>query len=233
MHERQAHHNKAHDTPSYAHKTHDPASPALERKIAQVSVRLARPDAPYQDPEVAAGWARHHRLFKFNPNHDELGRFDYGSGGRDADGRSVTTPNRSTVIITDPDGHTEVRSGGSQSWRNNNPGNIRSGPFATRQGAIGEANGFAVFASEQDGQSALNALLSNSKYSNMTINSAIATYSPSSENDPVSHAENISRISGLPGDRLISSLSQDEFFRLTSAIKIAEGFKPGSVSKHD
>jgi|GEM_PF-4206417 len=93
MNEHKAQHHKAHELPSYAHKTHDPTHSALERKIAQVSVRLARPDAPYQDPEIAAGWARHHRLFKFNPNHDERGRFDFGSGGRDSQSAPTTSPN--------------------------------------------------------------------------------------------------------------------------------------------
>ncbi len=58
----------------------------LERKVASLAPRLARPEAPYQDREVAAGWLRHQALLKFNPNHDERGRFDFGGGGGDGDG---------------------------------------------------------------------------------------------------------------------------------------------------
>ena len=208
----------------------------LERKVASLVTRFARPEAPYQDREVAAGWLRHHELVKFNPNHDERGRFDFGSGGGSSGstngGAKVSTLDRLTANITHSDGHTEVRTGGSQSWRNNNPGNIRYGPFARSQGAIGSANGFAVFASEQEGQNALNVLMSGSTYSAMTINAAIEKYAPSNENDSVSHAANITRISGLSGNRTIGDLTHEEFLRLTDAIKIAEGFKPGTISKH-
>jgi len=58
----------------------------LERKVASLVTRLARPEAPYQDREVAAGWLRHHELVKFNRNHDERGRFDFGGGRGDGDG---------------------------------------------------------------------------------------------------------------------------------------------------
>jgi hypothetical protein len=34
------------------------------------------------------------------------------------------------------DGSKEEWSGGTQAWRNNNPGNIRSGGYTDRQGAI-------------------------------------------------------------------------------------------------
>lgn len=53
----------------------------LERKVTGISPRLALPEAPYQDREVAAGWRRHQVRLKFNPNHDARGRFDFGSGG--------------------------------------------------------------------------------------------------------------------------------------------------------
>ena len=54
---------------------------SLERKVTGLSPRLALPEAPYHDREIAAGWLRLHRMLKFNPNHDPRGRFDFGGGG--------------------------------------------------------------------------------------------------------------------------------------------------------
>ncbi len=65
----------------------------LERKLTGISPRLALPEAPYQDREVAAGWLRHQVLLKFNPNHDERGRFDVGGGdGGDGNAAPTTSP---------------------------------------------------------------------------------------------------------------------------------------------
>ena len=48
-------------------------------------------------------------------------------------------------VYLDAKGHETLRSGGSRSWRNNNPGNIRRGDFAINVGAIGDDGAFAFF----------------------------------------------------------------------------------------
>ena len=135
------------------------------------------------------------RILKFNENHDAQGRFTFGAGPKP----TAIAVDHQTVVIAHGRGNTEQRSGGSKSWRNNNPGNIRYGTFAISHGAIGHAGGFAVFATEQDGANALDALMSSHSYTILTIDQAIAKFSPSTENDPVRHAQNIARISGLSG----------------------------------
>jgi hypothetical protein len=52
-----------------------------------------------------------------------------------------------TVQYFDKDGNMVIRSGGTKAWRNNNPGNMVYHPrgFAPRHGAIGSADGMAVF----------------------------------------------------------------------------------------
>ncbi len=66
----------------------------LERKVTGISPRHAMPEAAYQDREVAAGWLKHQMRLKFNPNHDERGRFDFGSGdGGDGNAWPITSPN--------------------------------------------------------------------------------------------------------------------------------------------
>lgn len=61
---------------------------------------------------------------------------------------AVSASRTSNVTITyqNDDGSTTVMSGGTRAWRNNNPGNLREGPFSQSQGSIGRDNdGFAIF----------------------------------------------------------------------------------------
>jgi len=63
----------------------------LERKVTGISSRLALPEAPHQDREIATGWRRHQVRLKFNPNHDSRGRFDFGSGDGGSNGNAAPT----------------------------------------------------------------------------------------------------------------------------------------------
>ena len=57
-----------------------------------------------------------------------------------------------SVIFYDQDENLLIRSGGTRTWRNNNPGNIRASRFSYKHGAIGSAGGFAVFPTYQAGR---------------------------------------------------------------------------------
>ena len=80
---------------------------------------------------------------------------------------------------------------GSRSYRNNNPGNIRSGRYATWRGAIGEDDAqFAIFESLEDGRAALEHLLFESKtYPTLTLEAAIFRYAPTNENHSQAYYE--------------------------------------------
>ena len=52
-----------------------------------------------------------------------------------------------TVLLVDNEGREFLRVGGSRSWRNFNPGNIRKGGFSNNHGAIGDDGSFAIGAS--------------------------------------------------------------------------------------
>jgi hypothetical protein len=67
------------------------SSQDFERKVTGLLPRLALPEAPYHDREIAAGWFRLHRMLTFNPNHDSRGRFDFG-GGDDGNAAPTTSP---------------------------------------------------------------------------------------------------------------------------------------------
>jgi len=139
---------------------------------------------------------------------------------------------RSTKItIHHANGIAETREGGSIAWRNNNPGNLRSGNFSNSHGAVGENNGFAVFPNEDTGYQASKALLQTSSYSNLTINEAISRRSPSAENNTIVLQEEIERDSGLSGDMFIKDLSNSELDRLLDSIHKFEGWSEGEITK--
>ena len=92
-------------------------------------------------------------------------------------------PNNITIYYT-KDNRLMIRSGGSWTWRNNNPGNLRSGNYSKRNGCIGYSGGFAVFPTLEQGEIAMRDLLKNG-YKDSSIKSLIKRYAPKKDgNDP-------------------------------------------------
>lgn len=135
------------------------------------------------------------------------------------------------VSIHYSDKEIETRIGGTRAWRNNNPGNLRSGAFANRYGAVGNAGGFAVFPDEETGHRASVALLKSPNYINLTVNEAIARRSPNNENDTSRTQYLIRQISKLSGGEKIGSLNKSQLDSLAEAIKRTEGWKAGTISR--
>ncbi|MBI4406209.1 MAG: DUF3892 domain-containing protein [Deltaproteobacteria bacterium] len=125
-----------------------------------------------------------------------------------------------------------VKIGGDPAWRNNNPGNLKSGAHTRIHGSIGVANGFTVFPSEEIGTEARVRLLKGSKYRNMTIIEAVRSYAPKKDgNNPERYVRQIESIAGLKRNRVLKDLSNDEFAALVAAMKQIEGNKPGREEK--
>ena len=132
------------------------------------------------------------------------------------------------VKYTSKDGSGFIRTGGSRTWRNMNPGAIRHGEFSKQYGACGSAGGFAVFPTEEYGMNALRALLKSDKYANLTIAAAVRKYAPSSDNNnPRSYQQKLSRMTGLNLNKKLGQLTSDELERVAFAIKEIEGWISG------
>lgn len=95
---------------------------------------------------------------------------------------------------------------GTPSYRNNNPGNIKQGPFAKGCGSIGlDASGFAVFPSYATGFTALETLVRNAASGKSdlyqptwTILQFFQTYAPAADkNDPISYAKEVAKKLGV------------------------------------
>ncbi len=121
-----------------------------------------------------------------------------------------------------------VKIGGEPAWRNNNPGNLKSGAHTRIHGSIGVVNGFAVFPTEEIGTEARIRLLQGSKYRNKTIMEMVKAYAPKKDgNNPERYARQIESIAGLKRNRVLKGLSDYEFAALIAAMKQIEGNRPG------
>ena len=122
------------------------------------------------------------------------------------------------------DGSGIERSGGSRSWRNNNPGNIRSA-----SNEIGKAGGFSVFSDWATGFNAIISLLKSDNYIDLTIYEAISKYAPSIENDTENYKKLIEKFTGLDGNKKIKELSDSELNSVAQSIQKIEGYFEGET----
>lgn len=133
------------------------------------------------------------------------------------------------TIYEDSDGPRIVRSNGSPAWRNNNPGNIVRSAFADRYGAIGDDGHFAIFPSYKTGRAALEALLNTNAYQSKTIEQAMHTYAPSSENNTNQYVEFLEKNSGIDRTRVLGRLPAGQYQALINAIERYEGTTEGKT----
>ena len=139
--------------------------------------------------------------------------------------------NGGTVYIDNGAGMLSVLSGGSLSWRDNNPGNIKGGSFASSHGGIGNNGKFAIFPSYPTGYKALIALLYTPNYQSMNVSSVIRAYAPASDNNnPAAYADFITNTLGVSLDTQMSTLSSSQIDAMGQAIQTYEGRKVGSTS---
>lgn len=88
--------------------------------------------------------------------------------------------------------------------RNNNPGNIVYGSFARSHGAVGSDGRFAKWATPEAGFQALHDLLSSQHYFNLTIEAALNSYAPMTENDTETYVANVCDWTASQPDTLVS-----------------------------
>jgi RHS repeat-associated protein len=139
-----------------------------------------------------------------------------------------------SVVIQYSDGTVEVRSGGSISWRTNNPGNLNQGPFAQSQGSIGSYTGpqntFAVFPNEGAGSAALVTRLQTPPYSGYTLDQAIDVFAPPAYNPTAQYQAFVSNALGVGGSTTLGGLTPQQIGNLAAAIRRFEGWSPGTVT---
>jgi uncharacterized protein (TIGR02594 family) len=143
---------------------------------------------------------------------------------------AARSPTKGKVVYSCADGSKMIREGGSRSWRNNNPGNIRTSSFATSQGAIGDDGSFAIFSTEKAGSNSVAALLSGKGYRDLSIANTIARYAPPNENQTNVYIDFVTSYTGLSAGRILRDCKADEIRQIAGAIKQMEGWTPGAQS---
>lgn len=141
-------------------------------------------------------------------------------------------PEGLSVVYTCANGTATIRTGGTRSWRNNNPGNLRHGAFTKRHGAIGEAGGFAVFPSAETGLLALTRLLQVPRYQSLTLSLAINRFAPKTENNTENYINFIIRHTNITAETQLSTLTPAQLTRLAATIQQMEGYRPGKTASY-
>jgi hypothetical protein len=133
------------------------------------------------------------------------------------------------VTITRANGSIEIRSGGSQAWRNNNPGNLEASLGAF--GSIGKNGKFLIFSNYQDGYNGLISDLKSQKNQNGTINDVLARYAPRKDhNSTETYIKHIEKWTRLKRTNKMSSLTSNQLTSLVDAIIRQEGSFEGTVT---
>lgn len=125
----------------------------------------------------------------------------------------------------------QMRSGGSPAWRNHNPGMLPYDAFAIEMGAIGMAEGIAVFPDAATGAAALQEHLRRQQQRSTETDSGSG--SDWSTDETRFNRSAAYQSAGIPADKPIGSLSEAELARLSESIAnqtTAKGaeYTPGS-----
>jgi hypothetical protein len=132
-------------------------------------------------------------------------------------------------VVQRPDGTVE-RQEGARNWRNNNPGNIEAGDFATKMGAVGTDGRFAIFPDYQTGRSAKEKLIfEGGNYKNKTLTEAIARYAPAGENDTGRYQKTVLGAVG-GANKPMAEYTPQERGAIMDAMERVEGFQVGRTS---
>lgn len=137
--------------------------------------------------------------------------------------RRVVSSGPGYLVGEDPYGQT-FRVDGSRPFRNNSPGNLKSGDFADTHGRLADDGGFAVFPTRDAGEKALRTLLfqPDSKYRNMPVDSAIGRFAPKEDDNDTERYKKFVR-SRVGTNAPINTLNPAQQELLLGAIRQAEG----------
>lgn len=128
-------------------------------------------------------------------------------------------------------------SGGTLSWRNRNPGNLKFGDFAKSYGALRAGQGgHAIFPTYEAGRKAMEALLfdEDSRYVNLSIFKAISRYAPVNDprakNRPKQYSAWLAKQVGVQSSVILNTLSAEQRKKLVASMIEYEGYEVGKVS---
>jgi hypothetical protein len=145
-----------------------------------------------------------------------------------------SNPQSSNVIPFPGQPNIIGKSGGSRSWRNNNPGNLEYNEYTKSLGAVGSDGRFAIFPDEATGDKAReNMLFEGKNYKDLTLSQAVNRYAPGHENNVPAYINAVQSGVGPSFDpnKRMSEYTPEERNAVLKSMKKHEGWKEGSVAK--
>ncbi|MFA5859957.1 MAG: RHS repeat-associated core domain-containing protein, partial [Elusimicrobiota bacterium] len=134
-------------------------------------------------------------------------------------------------IVINYGNYSQIRQGGTISWRHNNPGNMECGDNPDKYGAIACIDERSVFPDYETGFKAISRLLRD-VYNNLSIRDTMYKYAPPNENRTEAYIQFIVEQTGFLADTPISSLDDAQLTIFANVIQEYEGFKQGTVAQY-
>jgi hypothetical protein len=132
----------------------------------------------------------------------------------------------------------QKRTGGTVSWRANNPGNVMYGSFSKGHGAVGyikaaDAEPVAIMPTLDHGWKMQMDLWRRPAYNNGTIDQGARRWAGAvgAKKETSQYTIDLARAAGVTIHTKVSSLSDDQLKRLVKKQAHWEGFKPGTVTQ--
>ena len=133
----------------------------------------------------------------------------------------------------------EIHTGGTVSWRTNNPGNVSYGDLAKQYGAIGtwknpdgdqqqKTTGIAIMPSIEDGDKLKMGLWKRPMYIDKTIDEGVAQWTGTTGLGSA-YAKDLANAAGATMETKIRALSESQLMSMVTKQRQWEGFKPGKV----
>ena len=176
----------------------------------------------------------------YGPGSDESPQGDWGillaanalaaaatskSGPRPGDYPRRAYQQGSNTVIQYASGLEEVRSGGTWTWRNNNPGNLVSD-----WDEIGRSGGFAVFENLEKGSERMMDLINRRAQQGLTIDQLISSWAPPPQNPTSTYQQFVTKLVGVSGQTRLSDLTPGQLEQLGYGIRRFEGWKVGTIT---
>lgn len=115
----------------------------------------------------------------------------------------------------------------SRSFRDNNPGNIRLGPYAKALGAVDDGEGYAKFPDMAQGLAAMVRLLCGPDYRTLNIAEVIEKFAPREDhNDTMAYLKAVTNATGINPLIVFNHLDAYEIIDVIRAMIKQEGYRP-------
>jgi len=133
------------------------------------------------------------------------------------------------AVVLKHGGGVEMRTGGSVAWRQNNPGRLVMGELAKKHGAVGEAEGYAVFPSVLHGNKALEELVF-VKSKEKTVVEWVSGFVPIANQG--AYLTKLLEVNNIKSDQILWKLDNAQKKKFLATIGALEGWTEGKVTQY-